>query len=222
MTEIKLIYTDFPEPIESDIYQYYLDYLPENLRSKNVRYRRWQDRHTHLFGKILLIRLAIEYGLGSKVLNQLAYTQYDRPYLQEAIDFNISHTGTTVACAITRGAKIGLDIEQYSEVDFSDFSRIHSEEQWRRIESSPDPNHAFFELWTVKESVIKADGKGLSIPLDEIKVEHDSANQGGPIWYLKQLHLRESMAGCMACDKEDFKIFIEKIPKKEIYAKRIC
>lgn len=222
MTEIKLIYTEIPEPLDSVIYDHYLQYLPDKLKTANARYRRWQDRHLHLFGKILLIRLATEYNVGDRMLSKLQYTSHRRPYLPGSIDFNISHTGTTVACAIARDVKIGLDIEIYSQVDFSDFTRIHSEEQWNRINTSDDPQKAFFETWTVKESVIKADGKGLSIPLDEIMIDHDQANSGGQIWHLKRLNLEEYMACCVACDQQEFNIISEKITQEQIYARNIC
>lgn len=222
LTDIKLIYAQFPEPVSADTYQYYLEQLPQNLQLKNARYRRWQDRHTHLFGKILLIHLAIEYGIGRKVLSQLAYNKHDRPYLTGEVDFNISHTGFTVACAITRGAKVGLDIEQYSQVDFSDFGRIHSPQQWDQIKMDKDPQKAFFDFWTVKESVIKADGKGLSIPLDEIVIDQDRAYQGDHQWHLQRIDLEESMACCVASDQPDIKIITEKIRQQQIYARSVC
>ncbi|MDW3194551.1 MAG: 4'-phosphopantetheinyl transferase superfamily protein [Cytophagales bacterium] len=222
MTEIKLIYVQFPEPLETSIYQYYLEQLPKDLQSKNARYHRWQDRHLHLFGKILLIRLAIEFGIGSQVLSQLAYTKHDRPYLEGEVDFNISHTGTTVACAITRGAKVGLDIERFSEVEISDFGRIHNSEQWNQIKLAKDPQKAFFDFWTVKESVIKADGKGLSIPLDQILIDQNRAFQGNHQWYLQRLDLEDTMACCVASDQKEFKIITEKISREQIYARNVC
>lgn len=222
MTEIKLIYAEFPEPLESGVYQYYLNQLPDDLKAQNVKYRRWQDRHTHLFGKILLILLAREYGIDGPILNRLANSQHGRPYLSDPIDFNISHTGTTVACVITRGARVGLDIEQYSEIDFLDFGRIHSDQQWDWIKTSKDPQKAFFEFWTIKESVIKADGKGLSIPLEEISIDQDQAQHGDQIWHLRRLKLEDYMACCVACDQPDFEIISEKIRREQIYARIIC
>ena len=222
MIEIKLIHTHFTEPLDDGLYDYYLAFLPKDLQIKNGQYRRWQDRHTHLFGKIFLIHLANKLGLDGAVLEKLQYTDHNRPFLVGSTDFNISHTGATVACAMVHGAKIGLDIEDYSEVDFADFPKIHNEELWEKIRCSEDPQAAFFDCWTTKESVIKADGKGLSIPLNEIVVEENRAQIGVQEWYTQRLRLYENMSCCLACNQSDFKVVIEKITQKYIYARGIC
>lgn len=168
------------------------------------------------------MRLADVFGLGNQVLEQIQYSSHDRPYLLSPVDFNISHTGTTVACAMANRVKIGLDIEQYSDVDFSDFQRIHSKDQWDQINAAQNPQEAFFEYWTIKESVIKADGKGLSIPLDEIRIDQGLAWQGDHTWHLQRLDIEEHLACCVACDQPTFKVNIEKITQEQIYARSIC
>lgn len=218
MIPVYLTYINFEEPLSDELYQFYLRHLPLAMQVKNGRYRRWQDRHTHLFGKLLLKYMARRYGYGDEVLDQLQYSKYDRPSLvPPAPDFNISHTKAMVACAISdQVRRIGLDIEAYSQIDFSDFGNIHSPQQWAAIKEASNPQQAFFEYWTIKESVIKADGKGLSIPLSEIHIYPDHATQSTQTWYLKRLFIDDTVAACMACDRSDFEVELQALDQAMI------
>ena len=40
----------------------------------------------------------------------------------------------------------------------------------RAVAGDPDPMHAFYRVWSRKEAVIKADGRGVSIGLDRFDV----------------------------------------------------
>lgn len=86
--------------------------------------------------------------------------------------FNISHCEGIIACAVARTGDLGVDVEPtrrraealaIAEHYFSAKERsslLAIDEPARRVEH-------FFELWTLKESFIKACGLGLSAPLDE-------------------------------------------------------
>ncbi len=103
------------------------------------------------------------------------------------IEFNISHSGQFLLVAIVisdskndkaqkHGAlQLGVDIEK-SRVG-TDINSIHhhyfsSHESSRllALDESEQRNH-FFDLWALKESYIKAVGKGLSIPLDSFSFD---------------------------------------------------
>lgn len=88
-----------------------------------------------------------------------------------ALDFNLSHTDGLVACAVSAGAAVGVDVERSRQLD--DLERLVE-----RFFSPPeiaallalgaaDRRQRFFTLWALKESYIKARGLGLAIPLDQ-------------------------------------------------------
>ena len=66
---------------------------------------------------------------------------------------------------------LGADLEGVRSVDHLGLARryFHPNEV-AAIERHADPQAAFFQIWTLKEAVVKALGTGLSIPLDEFEV----------------------------------------------------
>ncbi len=103
----------------------------------------------------------------------MLYNNYDRPYINDIIDFNIYHSGNYVVCAIGQDLKHGIDIEKVQDIDFKNFKKVMTDMQWQDIIRSKSPGSAFFKYWTIKESVIKTDSRGLSIPLLDIHVENN-------------------------------------------------
>lgn len=84
----------------------------------------------------------------------------------ERIDFNLSHSGDWVACVVARDCRVGIDIEvpgrprAYRALAQEYFA---SEESQRLADLSEDAcRDAFYELWTLKESFLKARKEGIS------------------------------------------------------------
>ena len=135
--------------------------------------------------------------------NDLEYDQNRRPYLKSSpVDFNISHSGQFVVCAVSEKMRVGIDVEFRKEVDLSDFQQTMSQSQWEMIHAAADPLDSFFWYWTVKESVIKADGRGLQIPLTEITILNDTVRYDGLKWYLNTFKLDQLHPCCLATDQK--------------------
>lgn len=92
----------------------------------------------------------------------------DRPHGVPDLRFNISHTDGLIACAVTIGREVGVDVEHigrrlthdvagrfFAPQEVNDLTRLPEDEQQR----------AFFDYWTLKEAYIKARGFGLALPL---------------------------------------------------------
>lgn len=87
-----------------------------------------------------------------------------------SLRFNLSHTDKLVACAVTRDAEIGVDVEAVDRrvLHRSEIAERHfASDEVRELLALPQALQAerFFEYWTLKEAYIKARGKGLAIPL---------------------------------------------------------
>ena len=104
------------------------------------------------------------------------------------IFFNLSHSGRYVICGFYKEA-IGVDIEEISPVETTDFEHILSPEEKRFLAVSSTPLTDFFRIWTGKESVIKADGRGVSLPLQQINVlNKDGILVEENIWHTKEVN----------------------------------
>ena len=94
----------------------------------------------------------------------LAFTPPGAPDLR----FNVSHTEGLVACAITVGREVGIDVEYTGRRLLHDVpERFFSPREVQDLRARPveEQDVAFFDYWTLKESYIKARGLGLKLPL---------------------------------------------------------
>ncbi len=195
---ITILYTHFDNQLPEIEYNKLLNLLLPDQIERNKRFVRWQDRHSHLFGRLLLKAGLEMYGFAKDCLNALQYNKYDRPYLSNDIDFNISHSGSYVICAIGKDLKLGIDIEKVQKMEFNDFKKVMTPEQWQNINKDNYPMRAFFKYWTIKESVIKADSRGLSIPLQELHVKDNQVSYDNSTWHLHQLDFDPEYCACLA------------------------
>jgi 4'-phosphopantetheinyl transferase len=154
-----------------------LHYLGPEERVRHARFRFESDRDIYLVAHALTRRmLGRLIGVSSDAL-EFAAGEHGRPEIvgpesARGFRFNLSHTHGLVACAVTRGADIGVDVE-YAErrVDILGVARqVFSPVEVAGLAalSGGAQRERFFELWTLKEAYIKAIGKGLSAPLRSI------------------------------------------------------
>jgi 4'-phosphopantetheinyl transferase len=144
------------------------------------RYRRFhfpKHRREFLCAHALL-RLALSrYAGGNPGKWEFARGQWGKPYVTgaEQLHFNLSHTEGLVACAITGGCEVGVDVERVDRaVDASNIARrFFADEESQYIESLAGDRQrdAFFRIWTLKEAYVKASGRGFDLPLREFWFE---------------------------------------------------
>lgn len=107
---------------------------------------------------------------------RLIYGSKGKPVLEAGsrLQFNMTHSGSFAAVAITADCPIGSDLEQIRPLpDIPQIaSRFFCSEEAEEIMSllPGQRERAFFRCWTRKEAYIKAIGDGLSAPLDGFRV----------------------------------------------------
>lgn len=88
---------------------------------------------------------------------------YGKPYWNdsEKYDFNISHSGDWVV-GVLASSCVGIDVEQIGPLDLSVAKHVFSGAELQIIlqKDEEEAKDYFYELWTLKESYIKAIGKG--------------------------------------------------------------
>ena len=135
---------------------------------------------------------------------RFCYNSYGKPTLTEETDaeglcFNLSHSHETALYALTHGREIGVDIEYFRpDVEVEKLAeRFFSPREAAVLRALPEHlrKEGFFNCWTRKEAYIKAEGKGMSIPLSTFDV---SLTPGEPAALLRsQSHPRETARWCL-------------------------
>ena len=107
------------------------------------------------------------------------YGENGRPSLEPrggpaALSFNVSHSGTLLACAVSRHPVLGLDVERVDRrLDLEGVARLSfspAELIGFYALAGDQRRERFFALWTLKEAYLKARGAGLTLPLDRFSL----------------------------------------------------
>jgi len=152
--------------------------------ARAARFHFEHDRQ-HFTATRAWLRMVLARYLGSEPAEiKFQYSEKEKPSLAPAladqslagkkIEFNVSHSGTVALLAFARTRAIGVDIEQIRD-NFEPGAiagRFFSEYEQGQLErlSLSEKHLAFFRCWTRKEAYIKAQGAGLSLPLDQFDV----------------------------------------------------
>ncbi len=196
-------YLSINKHITNENFEEFKGLVPTSYHSRINRFHRFEDRLRNLFGLLLLSRTWQTVFNKSLELEKIKTSEFSRPYLPGSpADFNISHSGDYVVCILSPDSPVGIDIEQKTDVDFSDFTRTMSQQQWSEINESKDSLNTFFKYWTMKESVIKADGRGLSIPLTDIIFDNNKVSYDENLWLLSPFKIDANHPGCVASSHE--------------------
>jgi 4'-phosphopantetheinyl transferase len=191
---LHLYATEYCTPLPDPLFRSLLAQLPTSLRQKVLRFRNWEDQHAALLGKLLL-RLALQNAGYASDLGALQYTPEQKPFLPRGPAFNLSHSGNRVVCLLGDRSPLGIDIESLSPLPFDDFQPQFTENEWAAIRHSPSPLHAFYRFWTAKESILKADGRGLGIPLQSLDLSQSMiVSLDNTTWSVHELPLFENYA----------------------------
>ena len=103
-------------------------------------------------------------------------TPQGRPILidEDAVgaSFSLSHTQGMVACAVTAGADVGVDVEcvdrNVNAVEIAGRFFAPAESAHLMQLDAEARRDCFFDLWTLKEALVKALGAGMALSLNRL------------------------------------------------------
>ncbi|MGI9296065.1 MAG: 4'-phosphopantetheinyl transferase family protein [Pseudomonadales bacterium] len=167
----------FCRPHELELDRSYTQLLQATLDAGELqRMRRFKfERHRQQF--------CVSHALTRWVLSHYAAVQpeqwqfeknsHGKPFVSNPayrdLQFNLSHTEGLQLLAVRRALPVGADVEQRKRrAEGPDIAeRFFSAAEVAELRGVPDSDQkqVFFDYWTLKESYIKACGKGLAIPL---------------------------------------------------------
>jgi 4'-phosphopantetheinyl transferase len=188
--------------LTQDFFSRMISLVSPEKRSRIMRFRFFRDAQNSLLADLLVrIEIMKKINCSNSELSFSSQT-YGKPFLlnDPAIQYNTSHSGKYIAVAMD-SQPVGIDIEIVKPVSLKVAKRFFTSEENNFIFSHEDEYKrliAFFEIWTKKESWIKRDGKGLSIPLTSFSVIRDECELDmEKISYIKILQNEEAV--CYVC-----------------------
>jgi len=158
--------------------------LSPEERARSLKFHFERDRRTFTVCRGTLRRLISFYTGQDAGSIRFRLGSHGKPSLmgEHACDlrFNVSHSGQLALLAFSLNQEIGVDVEfKREEVDFVSLAEMSfSREERAAVLACPPADRAdlFYEYWTCKEACIKADGRGLSVPLDQFSVANRDAD----------------------------------------------
>jgi len=140
--------------------------------------------------------------------------EHGRPALasghDQSLGFNWSHSGDHAVVAVGRNLMPGIDLERVRPRDraLELAQRFFSADEAAALAALPPPERsmAFLDLWTAKEAVVKALGRGIAFGLDRFSVARDIGQlrllrlHGEQVdaWQLRRLELDSGLVGAIA------------------------
>jgi len=202
-------------------------FLPEKRRERIRRFKHTDDAQRSLLGELVVRSLLVRKLNIRNDMIHLTTNQYGKPrFLQsEKIHFNMAHSGQWVVCAFSE-FPVGVDIEEIKPVDPDIARRFFAPEETQALMAKKETERLrfFFELWTVKESFVKAVGTGMSTPLDKFVVTiadgeieiHNKLDKKSRKVYFKQYDFGASYKMAVCAHESRFADDIVMVPMEEI------
>jgi 4'-phosphopantetheinyl transferase len=202
------------------------------ILSSNEQDRARRFRFPHLTRNFIVDHGRLRLLLGAYAQSRpedLVFTENDfgKPVLtspgltNHGLHFNLSHTRGLTLLAVCLDSEVGIDVEavrtmeDWQSIAQSHFSLKENAALHNTVES--DRLNGFFRCWTRKEAFLKANGLGLSKPLDSFAVsvateefpellscEWDARETSR--WRLVSLALEPGFMGALAIQRREWKI----------------
>lgn len=147
--------------------------VSRSRQNKIDKYLLKKDRNFSLAAGLLLKKALADLGINNY---DVEYGENGKPYLKnELVFYNLSHSEERAMCVVSM-EEVGCDTEKIADIDFEIADRFFNPSECALLDSLTDINEkrtAFFRMWTLKESFMKATGRGMTLPLDSFSIDID-------------------------------------------------
>ena len=165
---------DIPQTEVSNLYES----LSADERDRASRFYFEKHRRRFIVGRGTLRTILGRYLGVQPDKIRFTYNDKGKPFLVEPkvsdFEFNLSHSDELALYAFALGVPVGVDVEVIRPLSDMDAiaKRFFSPIEYEMLQRVSPANRplGFFNCWTRKEAYIKAQGLGLSIPLDSFAV----------------------------------------------------
>jgi 4'-phosphopantetheinyl transferase len=203
--EIHLYYSDL---------RYYRVTRPETLLSPDEseraeRYRFGADSLRYVQARCLLREVLSFYKKCDPKEIIFEYAKHGKPCLKgepsRGVQFNISHSGDMVAISVSRGRRVGIDIEKIrDDISASDLSmRFFSDAEIAAVRNSHGraKPELFLRIWTRKEALLKATGEGIGgLSGCPDLLDNGDISLNGTVWQVRDIGISPGYVAAFAIE----------------------
>jgi len=152
--------------------------LSDAERRRAARFHFEHDRRAYVAAHALKRRMLCEVAGGAPGDWEFATEPGGKPVVAggRGPHFSLSHADGLVACALSHDVPLGIDIEpadRRAPLGVAEAFFSLEERRWLFGLPPADRQLGFFRLWTLKEALIKATGKGLAQGLRSFAIGFD-------------------------------------------------
>ena len=153
--------------------------LDSDERARAARFVVEPPRQRFVAFRVLARRLLGDYTEQDPAAIRFTFGRHGKPALDHprAPAFNAAHSADLVVLAVTRAARVGVDLERLRPMPraaalAARFFTVAEHAHVAALAGGPR-DRSFLHCWTCKEAVLKAIGTGLSVPPREVEVTPD-------------------------------------------------
>ena len=206
----------------------------EKIQAKQYYTQDLSDRYVISHGVLRYILSYYTHQLPQDI--EFIHNEYGKPFLKNNnIQFNMSHSNNMVSYIISLNYRVGIDIELHdSTIDIHGLSDLVFTPKEHEFITKLDTKNTkkklelFYNLWTTKESLIKASGQRLSYPINAIEAMVLSPgekiflgyedNKCKQEWYYFPLEITKGYSGAVAIEhKINQIIYLEMNNQKNVF-----
>lgn len=216
-TDIHHWIADLDQFIKPDELSCFQNSLSCEEQNRLQRFRVPRKQRQFLISHGLLRRILSVYLGREPAFWNFEIGQYGKPVLSHeqnelGLVFNLSHSQSRLAIAISRQGQLGVDVEysnrkrELTRLAHRYFSAAEIAELCSHTDFEQEDY--FYRYWTLKEAYIKARGKGLAIPLKDfsysirpqqpLSLQESEAEYQGGVWNLWSLQHGADYHGAIA------------------------
>lgn len=164
------------DDVSESEYEKYYSLLAEEKKKRIDSFRFEKDKRLSVLAEMLAKKMIARHCSIAPEDITIRSDENGKPYaLKSDTEFNISHSGNMVACALS-DRPVGIDIQKMRHIDDKIIRYVCCADELDYILSKEElKQRRFFEVWTAKEAYFKCIGTGItdlksiSIFDDEIK-----------------------------------------------------
>ncbi|KAG0591797.1 hypothetical protein KC19_1G202800 [Ceratodon purpureus] len=173
----------FPDDVrDSKLMNMYQNLLSSDEQKKILEANNVKTQNERLLARTLVRTTLARYGMVDPSSLRFTTNKFGKPkviwpsqvegnnsWRPNSLCFNLSHTQSLLACAVTIDSEVGIDVEEKDRKLSRNLMALArrrfspEEADWlSRFEDPTQQQQRFMQLWTLKEAYVKALGTGIS------------------------------------------------------------